>query len=295
MHGLPARDSASRLAGLRAAASRAIEKLQRSLPAEAAMRFVDIDLMSHAAALSFYALLSLAPLLILLLWLTASLYPEAQAALLGQIYQLAGEEARQIASTVLHNASERPSVGSMAGAWSTLLLFFGATVVFARLQATLNLIFHSDAEALGGVLPWLRKRVFSFGVVFALGFLLLLSITLHTALEFILSGLPSLLPLASNLGALVVYTLAFALLYKYLPDRRVAWRQSLIGGLLTAALFVVGRWGIGLYITHAAPGSAYGSMGTLVLLLVWVYYAALVFFAGALLTAIIDERRQLRG
>ncbi|MDO4708749.1 MAG: YihY/virulence factor BrkB family protein [Pseudomonadota bacterium] len=295
MHGLPARGSASRLAGLRAAVSRAIEKLQRSLPAEAAMRFVDIDLMSHAAALSFYALLSLAPLLILLLWLTASLYPEAQAALLGQIYQLAGEEARQIASTVLHNARERPSVGSMAGAWSTLLLFFGATVVFARLQATLNLIFHSDAEALGGVLPWLRKRVFSFGVVFALGFLLLLSITLHTALEFILSGLPSLLPLASNLGALIVYTLAFALLYKYLPDRRVAWRQSLIGGLLTAALFVVGRWGIGLYITHAAPGSAYGSMGTLVLLLVWVYYAALVFFAGALLTAIIDERRQLRG
>lgn len=290
-----AQHGTSRIHRLRALLAKKGEKLRHSLPAEAAMRFVEIDLMSHAAALSFYALLSLAPLLILVLWLTASLYPEAQAALLGQIYQLAGEEARQIASTVLHNAKERPSVGSMAGAWSTLLLFFGATVVFARLQATLNLIFHSDAEALGGVLPWLRKRVFSFGVVFALGFLLLLSITLHTALQFILSGLPGLLPLASNLGALIVYTLGFALLYKYLPDRQVAWKQSLIGGILTAALFVIGRWGIGLYITHAAPGSAYGSMGTLVLLLVWVYYAALVFFVGALLTAIIDERRQRRG
>ncbi|PJK07831.1 BrkB protein [Lysobacteraceae bacterium NML08-0793] len=289
---LPTANSTSRTARSRTTLSKSIEKLQRSLPAEALLRFVELDLMSHAAALSFYALLSLAPLLILLLWLTASLYPEAQAALLGQIYQLAGEEARQIASTVLHNAKERPSVGSMAGTWSTLLLFFGATVVFAHLQGTLNLIFKSDAEALGGVLPWLRKRVFSFGVVFALGFLLLLSITLHTALEFVLSGIPSLLPLASNLGALVVYTLAFALLYKYLPDRRVAWRQSLLGGILTAILFVIGRWGISLYITHAAPGSAYGSMGTLVLLLVWVYYAALVFFVGALLTALIDERRQ---
>lgn len=282
----------ARLAERRARLQQGIAKVRRSVPAEAAARFVEADLLNHAAALSFYALLSLAPLLLLVLWLTASLYPEAQAALLGQIYQLAGEEARQIAATVLHNASEQPDVGSFAGVWGTLLLFVGATVVFARLQATLNLIFKSDAAALGGPLAWLRKRVFSFGVVFALGFLLLLSVTLTTALQFFLADLPSLLPLAGNFGALAVYTLGFALLYKYLPDRRVAWRQALIGGVLTAALFIIGRNLIGLYIVHAAPGSAYGSMGTLVLMLVWVYYAAVVFFVGALLTAVIDERQR---
>ncbi len=83
---------------------------------------------------------------------------------------------------------------------------------------------------------------------------------------------------------------AFALLYHFLPDRRVHWRQAFVGGVLTAALFVLGRWAIGLYLAEAAPGSAYGSMGTLVLLLVWMYYAAAVFFIGALITAVIDER-----
>lgn len=282
----------ARLDERRASLQKGIAKARRSVPIEAAERFIEADLLSHAAALSFYALLSLAPLLLLVLWLTASLYPEAQAALLGQIYQLAGEEARQIAATVLQNASDQPDVGSFAGVWGTLLLFVGATVVFARLQGTLNVIFKSDATALGGPLAWLRKRVFSFGVVFALGFLLLLSVTLTTALEFFLADLPTLLPLAGNLGALAVYTLGFALLYKYLPDRRVAWRQALIGGLLTAALFIIGRKLIGLYIVHAAPGNAYGSMGTLVLMLVWVYYAAVVFFVGALLTAVIDERQR---
>ena len=84
--------------------------------------------------------------------------------------------------------------------------------------------------------------------------------------------------------------MAFALLYRFLPDRRVRWRQALFGGALTAAMFVAGRWAIGLYLAYAAPGSAYGAFGTLVLLLVWIYYAALVFFVGALMTAVIDER-----
>ncbi len=262
---------------------------QASLPGRAVLRFIDLDLMSHAAALAFYALLSLAPLLLLLLWLTASLLPSAQDALLTQIRELAGHEAEAISRTVLANAKEQPSVGSLAGLWSTLLLFVGATVVFGRLQATLNLIFRSDAENLGGMLRWLRKRVFSFGVVFALGFLLLLSVTLTTVLQLVFAHIPSLLPIAGHIAAALLYTLGFTLLYKYLPDRAVRWPLALRGGFLTALLFMAGRWLIGLYVLHAAPGSAYGSMGALVLLLVWMYYAALVFFIGALLTALLDE------
>src|SRR5690606_15237206 len=116
------------------------ERLQQSLPYAIAQRFVEVDILTHAASLTFFALLSLAPLLVLLLWLTASLYPAAQQALLEQVQAIAGTGAGQVASTVLENASTEPDVGSLAGLWSTALLFFGATAVFARLQGTLNLV-----------------------------------------------------------------------------------------------------------------------------------------------------------
>lgn len=271
-----------------------LEPLQKSMPAALVNRFIEIDLLTHAASLSFYTMLSLAPLLMLVLWMTASMYPSAQLALLDQVASIAGEGAKEIADTVIDNAEDRPDIGSLAGVWSTLLLFIGATAVFARLQATLNLIFHTDADHLrGGMLAWLRKRVFSFGVVFALGFLLLVSMLLATALQVALANVPSLLPVLGNTATLALYVFAFALMYHYLPDRRVHWRQALLGGAITASLFVLGRWGIGVYLAHAAPGSAYGSFGTLVLLLVWMYYAALVFFVGALITAVFDERLRL--
>lgn len=278
---------------LRRRAARLAERAGNSLPAALLQRFVDNDLLARSAALSFYALISLAPLLLLLLWLTASLYPSAQQALLVQVSDLAGSGAREVAETVLENARREPDVGSLAGIWGTLLLFVAATVVFAHLQATLNLIFSTSADNLrGGALAWLRKRVFSFGVVFALGFLLLVSMILTTVVQVAFANLPWLVPALGNAITLAVYVAAFTLLYRFLPDRRVHWRQALVGGVITASLFVLGRWAIGKYIVLAAPGSAYGSFGTLVILLVWIYYAALVFFIGALITAVIDERLQ---
>ncbi|ATD66635.1 BrkB protein [Luteimonas chenhongjianii] len=278
---------------LRSRIDRRVEIIEDSLPAALVKRFVDADLLTQAASLSFYTLISLAPMLVLVLWITASLYPAAQEALLAQIGSLAGEGAQTVATTVIQNAKEQPDVGSLAGLWSTLLLFVGATVVFAQLQGTLNLIFHTDGDRLpGGLMVFLRKRVFSAGVVFALGFLVLVSTLMTTALEVIFANVPTLLPLVGNALMLVIYSLAFALLYHYLPDRRVRWRQALFGGVITSLLFVLGRWVIGIYITHAAPGSAYGSFGTLVILLIWMYYAATIFFVGALITAVIDERHR---
>lgn len=273
---------------------RATTRIQESTPVAVLHRFIETDLLARAAALSFYALISLAPLLLLLLWLTASLYPSAQDAFLAQVADLAGNGAREVAQTILENAKREPDVGSLAGAWGTLLLFVAATVVFAHLQATLNLIFATNADNLrGGLLAWLRKRVFSFGVVFALGFLLLVSMVLTTVVQVAFAHLPWLVPALGNAITLAVYVAAFTLLYRFLPDRPVHWRQALLGGVITASLFVLGRWLIGKYLMLAAPGSAYGSFGTLVILLVWIYYAALVFFIGALITAVIDER--LRG
>jgi membrane protein len=271
-----------------------LRRLQRSLPATLAGRFLEVDVLTQAASLSFYALLSMAPLLVLLLWLTASLYPAAQDALVIQVGQLAGEAGTVVARTVIENATAEPSVGSMAGLWSTLLLFVGATAVFAQLQGALNLIFRTDRERLDGALAWLRKRVFSFGVVLALGFLLIVSTIATTALQVAFARLPTLLPAMTYAITLALYALGFAFLYRYLPDRLVVWRQALSGGLVTAALFALGRYAIGLYIAAAAPGSAYGSMGTLVIMVIWIYYASVVFLVGALLTAVIGERLRAR-
>lgn len=209
-----------------------------------------------------------------------------------QIGALAGDSAATVARTIIRNADEQPDIGSLAGWWSTGLLFLGATVVFAQLQGALNLIFRTDAHRLSGLLAWLRKRVFSLGVVLAIGFLLVVSMVATTALQVAFARLPSVLPAISYITSLLLYALAFAFFFQYLPDRRVGWRHALLGGLITAGLFSLGRYLIGLYLAQAAPGSAYGSMGALVLLLVWIYYACVVFFIGALLTAVIDERRR---
>jgi len=207
-----------------------VDRLERSFPVAVGKRFVDVDVLTQAASVSFYALLSMAPLLVLLLWLTASLYPPAQQALIGQINDVAGSSAATVADTVLKNADNQPSMGSLAGMWSTLLLFIGATAVFAQLQNALNLIFNTSGERLDGIVAWLRKRVFSFGVVLALGFLLILSMTATTMLQVAFAQLPSVLPAVGYLTSLLLYTVGFAFLYHYLPDRRVAWRQAFIGG-----------------------------------------------------------------
>lgn len=247
-------------------------------------------MLNLAAALAFYTLLSLAPLLVLLLWLTASLYPAAQDALVGQIGELAGSAAAEVARTVIGNASAQPDVGSLAGWISTGGLLFGATLVFAQLQGALNLIFHSEHARFEGLVGWFKQRIFSAGVVLALGFLLVVSMVATTAVQVVFARLPSLLPAIGYLTTLVLYALAFAFLYHFVPDRRVRWPQAVLGGVITSLLFALGRYAIGAYLANAAPGSAYGSMGALVLLLVWIYYASLVFFAGALTTAVIDER-----
>ena len=270
-------------------------RIRNSLGYAVARRFIEIDLMAQAAALSLYALISLAPLVLLMLWFTGWLGPGAQGALLDRLADLAGHGAREVAATVIEHGARRPDLRSLSGVWNTGVLFVAATVVFAHLQATLNLIFATDADALpGGVFAWLRKRIFSFGVVFALGFLLLVSTLLAAMLQFAFAWLPPLVPVLGDVLSLGLYAVAFALLYHYLPDRRVHWKQAFLGGGITASLFVLGRRAIGMYVAYATPESAYGTFGALVLMLVWMYYAALVFFVGALVTAVIDERVRSR-
>ena len=289
----PRRQRPGRGESLRRPAMKAlVRRAQGSLPADLMRRFVDTELMAQSAALALYAILSLAPLLLILVWLTSALWPGAQEAVIDQIGVLAGTEAERIARTIITNAERRPSTGSIAGWWSVALLFIGATAVFAQLQDVLNKIFRTDATRLAGAMAWLRKRVFSLGLVLAMGFLLLVSMTISTVLQLAFSRVEWALPIMMNAATWLVYAVSFALMYHYLPDRSVGWRRALGGGAATAALFVLGRWVIGWYLRTSNPGSAYGSMGAVVLMLVWMYYAALIVFVGALITAVVDERRR---
>ena len=254
-------------------------------------RFLDADLVAQSAALAFYAIVSLAPLLLLLLWFTQALLPSGQQALLEQIGLLTGAEGRRVAAAILDASRRMPDPQSIAGWGSIAALCFGATLVFGQLQEVLNRLFRTEARKLPGLRAWLHKRVFSLGLVLAVGFLLLVSLTVNTVLQLAFSRVDQALPLVGQAASYLVYTLAFALMYHYVPDREVRWRMAIAGGAMTAAMFAVGRWVIALYLERADPGSAYGSMGTLALAMLWIYYAGLVVFLGALLTAVLDERR----
>ena len=271
-----------------------VRRAKGSLLAAMLRRFVDVDLLSQAAALALYAMLSLAPLLLILVWLTSAMLPGAQEALMQQIAMLVGSDAEVVARTIVANASARPDTGSIAGWWSLALLAVGATAVFAQMQDVLNKIFRTDATRLPGITAWLLKRVFSLGLVLTLGFLLMVSMTVNTILQFALSRVEWLLPLMATAATWLIYAAGFGLMYRYLPDRAVGWRRALGGGAATALLFVLGRAAIAWYLERADPGSAYGSMGALMLALVWIYYAALIVFVGALFTAVLDERAEAR-
>jgi len=258
-------------------------------------RFNEAELVAQSAALAFFALLSLAPLLLILLWITAAAVPSAREAFLDQVGLLLGHDFGTVADAILTSAVSKPDTGSIAGLWSVALLLFAATAVFGQLQSVLNHIFRTSAKRLPGIVAWLRKRIFSFGMVLAVGFLLVVSMTVNTLLQLAFARIAWLLPMVAAIVTWLIYALAFALMFHYLPDRRVGWRWALVGGVLTASLFVLGRAVIGWYLERWNPGAAYGAMGALVLTLLWVYYAGLIVFIGALVTAMIDERVSQNG
>lgn len=269
-------------------------RLAQSWPAKFGQRFVEYDILALAAALSFYTLVSLAPLILMLLWVTTMLYPSAQQAFFDQIGGLVGTQAEATARTIVENAQDRPGTGSMAALFGTVALLIGASVVFGQLQTALNRVFRSDAKRLGGIKVWLRKRLTSFGLVIGIGFLLVVSMAVQAALALLIAYVPDLLPALAAAISFLLYAAVFAAMYRLLPDRAVTGWRAALGGVLTAALFMFGRWAIGLYLGQADLGSAYGPAGGLVVLLVWMYYCAIIFFSGALITAMLDEHARVK-
>jgi membrane protein len=243
-----------------------------------------------AASLAYYTALSLAPLILLIVGVIGLVLGREQVGqqLSAQLEGLIGPAGRELVTSIL--AATNPQGGTIATIISLVTLLIGATAVFGELQATLNLIWEVRPAPISGVWAsiWavLRERLFSLALVLALAFLLLVSLVISATLAgaaALLQGpeqalLSRLLEIAVSL---LVLTFVFALLYKYVPDAEIGWRDVWPGGLITAILFTLGKTAIGFYLGQASVGSAYGAAGSLVALLVWVYYSALIMFLGA--------------
>jgi membrane protein len=253
---------------------------------DAAAGFVAHDDLTLAASIAYYTALSLAPLLVLALWMAASVTPNAQAELVAQVGALAGEQTRQAIAAIVDNAARRPSLGGLAGLAGVVLLAVSASAVFSQLQTALNVVWKdAGGEAprrnAGVVGAWLRRRLLSLGLLAAFVFLLIVSLTVSTLLAVLLPRTGAVWEIVNQLVALVVFTLLFAGLFRYLPDRRPPWRAIRAGAVATALLFAAGKYAIGEYLAHSGIAGSYGPAGSLAVLLAWVYYSAAIFLFGA--------------
>ena len=256
--------------------------------------FSDDELMTRAAALAFYSALSFAPLLVLLLWVVASLRPEWQAQLVDGLNGLVGSRASDAVKLVIENAKQRPSVGSMAGLIGLGVTLVGASAVFAQLQGALNRVWSLQPRpksTKGAVLDWLRARLHALGLLLSLAFLLVISFSASALIAVFVRGGTTGWQLLEILVSLVVFVAVFGAIYKVLPDAIIEWRDAMVGATLTALLFAVGKFAIAIYLDRSTVGGPYGPAGGVVVLLVWVYYSALILLLGAELTEAVAEAR----
>jgi membrane protein len=251
------------------------------------------------AALAFYSILSIAPLLVIAVTLAALAFGReaAQGQLLAELRGLVGVEGAAAVGELLAHA-QQPTQGILATSLALITLLVGASGVFGELQDAMNMIWKVPPAPGMGVWAFFRQRFLSFAMVLGTGFLLLVSLVLSAVIaglgQFLSGQVPALEPmlqLSSTLVTWIVVTLLFAMIFKLLPDTFVAWRDVWAGALLTALLFTIGKTLIALYLGKSGLASAYGAAGSLVVLVVWIYYSAQILLFGAELTYAISRRR----
>jgi membrane protein len=244
---------------------------------------------SKGAALAFYTMFSIAPILVLVIAIAGAFYGQqaAQGELFLQLRGLVGPQGAEALQLVLAGARNHEQ-GRVATLVAGALLLFGATTVFAELKASLDEIWQLPPLAGGTAWNAVRTRLLSFGMVLVLGFLLMVSLVLSAALAVLENYWRGLwanatmaLTIVNWIISFVVIAAMFGVIYKMLPRIRLSWRDVTIGALGTAALFTVGKYAIGVYIGNSGVASSFGAAGSLVALLLWVYYSAQIFFMGA--------------
>ena len=260
-----------------------------------------------AAALSFYTVLSLSPLVLIVVAAAGLVWGEqpVRSELLNQIRELTGDAGAETVRTVLESTTiSGQSIGSMILGIITLL--FGATTVFAQLQSSLNQIWDvktavKTVTRRGLLWSLIRTRLLSLTLVLAVGFLLLVSLVVSAALAAFQAYLSRAFPgggtlwqILNFLVSLLVISVLIAMVYRVLPDVRLDWPDVWVGAITTSLLFGVGKFLIGLYLGRASIGSSYGAAGSLVVFLVWVYYSSLIMFFGAEITFVYAQDRRNR-
>ncbi len=252
-----------------------------------------------SAALAYYAAFSLAPILIIAIAVAGVIFGQeaAQGEIVRQLQGTVGTEAAQIIETMIDNTRE-----SGSGIWATLisvgLLLFGATGLFNQLQSSLNTIWNVKPKPGRGIKGLIEDRFLSFAMILTIGFLLLISLVLSAALAAFGNFFSHLLPeslvgiwkLLDFFISFGVITVLFAMIYKVLPDVKIAWSDVWLGAVVTALLFVIGKTLIGLYLGSSSIGSTYGAAGSFVILLLWVNFSAQILFFGAEFTQVYANR-----
>jgi membrane protein len=241
------------------------------------------------AALAYYTVFSLAPLLVISLAIAAWVFGEefARRALQTQLQGLLGEEGASAVQSLL-TAAQQPATGTWAAILGVITLFLGATGVFGELQDSLNTIWKVNPKETSGLWDLIRQRFLSFTMVLGVGFLLLVSLVITAFLSGMIGvvsewtgGTATMIQTANVVVSLITVTILFALIFKVLPDTPVAWRDVWLGAIFTAVLFTLGKQLLGLYLGRASVASAYGAAGSIVLVLLRAYYSAQILFFGA--------------
>jgi membrane protein len=263
--------------------------------------WLDDQASSVSAALAFYCAFSLAPLLIIIVSIASWIVGQelAYSYVGSQVTMLFGRQSAELILAAMDSANSEE--GLWATALSVVMLMVGASTVFAALQQALQQIWGGRESLPHGWRAFVRSRLLSFGFILAIGFLLLVSLTLTTALAALRSyvthrfeGIVGIFAGVDFLLSIALGTGLVSLMYRYLPAKRLAWRNVLTGALVTALLFHLGRWGIGLYLGKATQPTAYGAAASFAALLLWLYYSAQIFLFGAEFTACLGQSRKPR-
>jgi membrane protein len=238
-----------------------------------------------AAALAYYAVFSLAPLLIIAIAVAGRVFGEqaAEGQVISQIQGLIGHAGAQTIQGLIENASKANS--RLASGLGILSLIFGATGVFVSLQDGLNTVWQVKPKPRNMVVGFVRQRLHTFTMVLGIAFLLLVSLVVSAAIaavgKYFHNGAALLWEFGNLIVSIAIITLLFAMIFRFLPDVNIAWSDVWLGAFVTAVLFTLGKFAIGLYIGKSSLTSVYGAAGSLVLILAWVYYSSLILFLGA--------------
>ena len=245
------------------------------------LQFWRADPLTLAASIAFYAALSFAPIVLLALGMMGWLAPGKDAVLVRQVSGLFGTQVGAVVQVVVDNADGTPLRWSAGGIVALVALVVSATSAFAQLQDALNRVWGIELSEDHMLRTWLRQRLFSLGILSVLGFLLITALILSTVLAAVLTSEGTLWAVLNEVATLGVLTLAFAALYRFVPDEVPPWTGAFAGGAITAVLFEAGKWGLGAYLGSTTADDPYGGASSLVLMLLWVYYSSFIVLLGA--------------